>query len=56
MLRVFENEVLKRIFGPKREEEVGVSRRLINEEVHKLYVSPNVIRMLKSRGRNGRDL
>jgi hypothetical protein len=56
MLRLSKNRVLKRIFGPKREEEVGVSRRLINEEVHKLYASPNVIRMMKSRGRNGRDL
>jgi hypothetical protein len=46
---VFENRVLRRIFGPKREEVAGGWRRLHNEELHNLYVSPNVIRVIKSR-------
>jgi hypothetical protein len=46
---VFENRVLKRISGPKREEVGGGWRRLHNEELHYLYDSPNVIRMSKSR-------
>jgi hypothetical protein len=48
-LRVFENKVLRRIFGHKREEVVGGWRRLHNEEVHNLYDSSNIIRMVKSR-------
>jgi hypothetical protein len=47
--RVFENRVLRRIFGPKREKAVGDWRRLHNEELHNLYVSPNIIRVMKSR-------
>jgi hypothetical protein len=47
-LRVFENRVLRRIFIPKREEVVGGWRRLHNEELHNLYGSPNVIRVIKS--------
>jgi hypothetical protein len=47
-LRVFENRVL-RIFGPKRDEETGVRRKLHNEELHNLYCSPSIIRMIKSR-------
>jgi hypothetical protein len=46
---VFENRVLRRIFGPKREEVVGGQRRLHNEELHKLYGSPNIIRVVRSR-------
>jgi hypothetical protein len=46
---VFENRVLRRIFGPKREEVAGGWRRLHNEERHNLYVSSNVIRVIKSR-------
>jgi hypothetical protein len=46
---VFENSVLRRIFGPKRDEMVGGWRKLHNEELHKLYPSPNIIRMIKSR-------
>jgi len=46
-LRVFENRVLRRIFGPIRDEETGEWRKLRNEEV---YSSPNIIRVIKSRG------
>jgi hypothetical protein len=48
-LRVYENRVLRRIFGPKREEVVGGWKRLHNEELHNLYASPNIIRAIKSR-------
>jgi hypothetical protein len=48
-LRVFENRVLRRIFGPKREEVAGGWRRLHNEELHNLYASLNIIRVIKSR-------
>jgi hypothetical protein len=48
-LRVFENSVLRRIFGPKRNEVTGDWRKLHNEELHNLYSSPNIIRMMKSR-------
>jgi hypothetical protein len=46
---VFENRVLKRIFGPKRDEMTGDWRKLHNEELHNLYSSPNIIRKIKSR-------
>jgi hypothetical protein len=46
---VFENRMLKRIFGPKRDEVTGGWRILHNEELHNLYSSPSVIRMIKSR-------
>jgi hypothetical protein len=45
---VFENRVLRRIFGPKRDEETGGWRRLHNEGLHNLYSSPSIIRMMKS--------
>jgi hypothetical protein len=45
---VFENRVLRRIFGPKRDEVIGGWRKLHNEELHNLYSSPSIIRMLKS--------
>jgi hypothetical protein len=48
-LRVFENRVLRRIFGPKRDEATGDWRRLHNEELNDLYSSPNIIRVIKSR-------
>jgi hypothetical protein len=48
-LRVFENRVLRRIFGPKRNEITGECRKLHNEELHILYSSPNIIRQIKSR-------
>jgi hypothetical protein len=44
---VFENRVLRRIFGPKMEEMVGGWRRVHNEEIHNLYASPNIIRVIK---------
>jgi hypothetical protein len=47
-LRVFENRVLKKIFGPKREED-GSWRKLHNDELHSLYSSPNIVRVIKSR-------
>jgi hypothetical protein len=47
-LRVFENRVLRRIFGPKREED-GSWRKLHNDELHNLYSSPNIVRVMKSR-------
>jgi hypothetical protein len=46
---VFENRVLKRIFGPKRDEITGKWRKLHNEDFTDLYTSPNIIRMIKSR-------
>jgi hypothetical protein len=48
-LRVLENRVLRRIFGPKRDEVTGEWRKLHNEELHILYSSPNIIRQIKSR-------
>jgi hypothetical protein len=49
-LRVSENRVLRRIFGPKRYEVTGEWRKLHNEELHNLYSSQNIIRQIKSRG------
>jgi hypothetical protein len=46
---VFENKVLRRIFGPKRDEVIGEWRKLHNEELHNLYSSPHIIRQIKSR-------
>jgi hypothetical protein len=48
-LRVFENRVPRRIFGPKRDEVTRDWRKLHSEELHNLYSSPNIIRMMKSR-------
>jgi hypothetical protein len=47
-LRIFENRVLRRIFGPKREED-GSWRKLHNDELHNLHSSPNIVRVIKSR-------
>jgi hypothetical protein len=47
-LRVFENRVLRRIFGPKREED-GSWRKLHNDELHSLYSSLNIVKVIKSR-------
>jgi hypothetical protein len=60
-LRVFENRVLRRIFGPKRDGLMGGWRKLHNEELHNLYSSPSTIRIIKSRrvggtcGTNGEE-
>jgi hypothetical protein len=45
----FENRVLRKIFGPKRDEVTGEWRRLHNEELYDLYSSPNIMRVIKSR-------
>jgi hypothetical protein len=47
-LRIFENRVLRRIFGPKREED-GSWRKLHNDELHSLYSSPKIVRVIESR-------
>jgi hypothetical protein len=46
---VFENRVLRRIFGPKRDDVTGEWRKLHNEELHDLYSSPSIIRIIKAR-------
>jgi hypothetical protein len=47
-LRVFENRVMRRILGPKREDD-GSWRKLHNDELHSLYSSPNIVKVIKSR-------
>jgi hypothetical protein len=46
---MFENRVLRRIFGPKRDHVTGDWRKLHNEEIHNMYSSPNIIKIMKSR-------
>jgi hypothetical protein len=48
-LRVFENRVLRRVFGPKRDEVTGELRKLHNEELSDLYSLPNIVRVVESR-------
>jgi hypothetical protein len=48
-LRVFQNRVLRKVFGPKRDEVTGEWRKLHNEEVNDLYPLPNIVRVVKSR-------
>jgi hypothetical protein len=48
-LRLFENRVLRRIFGPERDEVTGDWRKLHNEELNDLYYSLNIVRVIKSR-------
>jgi hypothetical protein len=48
-LKVFENRVLRRIFGPKRDEVTGGWRKLHNEELHGLDSSPSIVRVIKAR-------
>jgi hypothetical protein len=48
-LRVLENRILRRIYGPKRDEVMGEWRKLHNEELHNLYSSPDIIRQVQSR-------
>jgi hypothetical protein len=52
-LRVFENRVLKRIFAPKRDEVTGEWRKLHNNELHDLYSSSSIIRIIKLRRMGG---
>jgi hypothetical protein len=52
-LRVFDNRVLRRIFGPKRDDVTGEWRKLHNEELIDLYSSPNVVRVIKLRRMRG---
>jgi hypothetical protein len=47
-LRVFDNRVLRRVFGPKRDEVTGEWRKLHNEEPSDLYALPNIVRVVKS--------
>jgi hypothetical protein len=46
---MFENRVMRRIFGPKRDEVTEEWRKHLNEELHDLYSSPNIVRVVKSR-------
>jgi hypothetical protein len=55
-LRVFEDRVLRRIFGPKRDEVTGERRKLRNEELRNLYSSPNIIKIIKSMRSDGRGM
>jgi hypothetical protein len=48
-LKVFDNRVLRRIFGPRKEEVARGFRRLHNEELHNFYTSPNIVRVIKLR-------
>ena len=48
-LRVFENRVMRRVFGPKRDEVTGEWRKLHNDELSDLYSLPNIVRVVKSR-------
>jgi hypothetical protein len=48
-LRMFENRVLRRIFGPKRDEVTGELRKLHIEKLNDLYSSPTIVRVIKSR-------
>jgi hypothetical protein len=55
-LRMFENRVLRRIFVPKRNEVTEDCRRLHNEALHNFYSSPNIIRMIKTKRRDGQSM
>ena len=55
-LRLFENRVLRRVFGPKRDEITGEWRKLHKEELRDLYSLPNIMRVVKSRTMRGRGM
>ena len=52
---VFENRVLRGIFGPKKDEVTGEWRKLHNEELNDLYCSPNIVRVIRSRRKRWED-
>jgi hypothetical protein len=52
-LKVFENRVLRGVFGPKMDEVTGEWRKLHNEELNDLYCLPNIVRVVESRGMRG---
>jgi len=54
-LRVYENRVLRSIFWPKRDEVTGEWRKRHNEELHDLYTSPNIVRVIKSKKWDGQN-
>jgi len=54
--RVFENRVLRRVFGPERDEVTGEWKKLHNEQLSDLYPLPNIVRVVKSRRRDGRGM
>ena len=53
---MFENRVLRRVFGPKRDEVTGEWRKLHNEELSDLYSLPNIVRVVKSRRMDGQGM
>jgi hypothetical protein len=55
-LSVFENRMLRRIFGPKRDEVTSEWRKLHNEELNDFYSSPIIVLMIKSRRMRGRNM
>jgi len=54
--KVVENKVRRKVFGPKRDETIGESMKLHNEELNDLYSSPNIIQVIKLRNINGRGM
>ena len=55
-LMLFENRVLRRLFGPERDEVTGECRKLHNEELYGLYTSPNIVRVIKPRRMRWQDM
>ena len=55
-LRVLENRMLMKIFGPKRDEAIEKWSRLHNQQLYDVYSSPNIIRLIKSRRMDGQDM
>ena len=55
-LQVIENKVLRKIFGPKKDDQTGEWRRLHNGELHDLYGKPDIMRIVKSRRPDGQGM